>query len=81
MASLALLVSLIFLSVILLGPATFLLSKSRFVPSFIIWIMGVLSIVIGIWWFLILPFTIIGLFGLLTTYLGWLAIQSKDRRA
>ncbi|NDB61546.1 hypothetical protein EB001_24365 [bacterium] len=81
MASLALLVSLIFLSVILLGPATFLLSKSRFIPSFIIWIMGVLSIVIGIWWFLILPFTIIGLFGLLTTYLGWLAIQSKDRRA
>jgi hypothetical protein len=81
MASLALLVSLIFLSVILLGPATFLLSKSRFIPSFIIWIMGVLCIVVGIWWFLILPFTIIGLFGLLTTYLGWLAIQSKDRRA
>lgn len=79
MASLALLVSLIFLSIVLLGPATFLLSKSKFIPSFIIWIMGLFSIVLGIWWFLILPLNIIGFLGLFTAYLGWLAIQSKDR--
>ena len=81
MASLAILVSLIFLSIVLLGPATFLLSKSRFVPSFIIWIMGLFCIALGIWRFIILPLSIVRFFGLLTAYLGWVAIQSKDRRA
>jgi hypothetical protein len=81
MTSLALLVSLIFLSIVLLGPATFLLSKSRFIPSFIIWIMGLFCIVLGIWWFFIFSLNIIGFFGLLTAYLGWLAIESKGRGA
>jgi hypothetical protein len=79
MASLALLASLVFLFIVLLGPATFLLSKSRFVPSFVVWIMGLFCIVLGIWWFFILPFNIIGFFGILTAYLGWMAIQSKDK--
>jgi hypothetical protein len=81
MASLALLVTLMLLFVILLGPATLLLSKSVYIPRFIIWIMGLFSIVLGIWWFFILPFNIIGFFGILTSYLGWMAIQSKDRGA
>lgn len=78
MASLALLVSLILLFVILLGPATWLLSKSVYIPRFIIWIMGLLSILIGIYWFF-LPVNFLRFFGLLTAYLGWMAIQSKER--
>lgn len=78
MASLALLVSLMLLFVVLLGPATWLLSKSNYIPRFIIWIMGLLSIVIGIYWFF-LPVNFLRFFGLLTAYLGWLAIQSKER--
>lgn len=78
MASLALLVSLMLLFVILLGPATWLLSKSNYIPRFIIWIMGLLSIVIGMYWFF-LPVNILKVFGLLTAYLGWVAIQSKER--
>lgn len=78
MASLALLVSLMLLFVVLLGPATWLLSKSNYIPRFIIWIMGLLSIVIGIYWFF-LPINFLRFFGLLTAYLGWLAIQSKER--
>ena len=78
MASLALLVSLMLLFVILLGPATWLLSKSNYIPRFIIWIMGILSIGIGIYWFF-LPVNFLRFFGLLTAYLGWLAIQSKER--
>jgi len=80
MASLALLVTLIFLFVALLGPATWLLSKSRFIPRFIIYIMGILSILIGIYW-CFLPVNLLKVFGLLTAYLGWIAIQSKDRGA
>lgn len=77
MGSLALLVSLMLLFVILLGPATWLLSKSRFIPRFIIYIMGLLSILIGIYW-CFLPVNLLRFFGLLTAYLGWLAIQSKE---
>jgi len=78
MGSLVLLVSLMLLFVTLLGPATWLLSKSRFIPNFIIWIMGLLSMVVGIYWFF-LPVNFLRFFGLLTAYLGWLAIQSKER--
>jgi hypothetical protein len=80
MASLALLVMIIFLFVVLLGPATWILSKCKLIPSFIIYIMGSLSILIGIYW-CFLPVNLLRVFGLLTAYLGWLAIQSKDRRA
>ena len=77
MASLALLVTLMLLFVVLLGPATLLLSKSIYIPRFIIWIMGLASIVIGIYWFF-LPVNFLKFFGLLTAYLGWVAIQSKE---
>lgn len=80
MASLALLVALMFLFVVLLGPATWLLSKSRFIPRFIIYIMGFLSIVIGIYW-CFLPVNLLRFFGLLTAYLGWVAIDSTDKGA
>lgn len=78
MESLALIVALMFLVTALLGPATWLLSKSRFIPTFIIWIMGLVSIFVGMYWFF-LPVNILKVFGLLTAYLGWVAIQSKER--
>jgi len=78
MESLALLVALMFLVVVLLGPATWLLSKANFIPRFIIWIMGLLSVTLGIYWFF-LPVNFMRFFGLLTAYLGWIAIQSKER--
>jgi hypothetical protein len=76
MASLALLVTLMLLFVALLGPATYLLSKSVYIPRFVIWIMGLLSIGIGIYWFF-LPVNFLRFFGLLTAFLGWKAIESK----
>lgn len=78
MASLALVVALMFLIVALSGPATWLLSKSKYIPKFIIWIMGSVSIIIGIYW-CFLPVNILKIFGLLTAYLGWLAIKSKEK--
>lgn len=78
MASLALLVSLMLLFVVLLGPATWLLSKSNYIPRFVIWIMGLLSIVIGMYWFF-LPVNFLRFFGLLTAYLGWVATQTQER--
>jgi hypothetical protein len=78
MASLALLVSLMLLFVILLGPATWLLSKSEYIPRELIWFMGLFSIGIGLYWFF-LPVNFLRFFGLLTAYLGWLAISSKEK--
>ena len=42
--------------------------------------MGLLSILVGIYW-CFLPVNLLRFFGLLTAYLGWMAIQSKDRGA
>jgi hypothetical protein len=79
MASLAIIVSLVFIVVALSGPTTYLLSKFNFIPQFIIWIMGLFCITIGIWWFFVLPVNIVRFIGLLTAYLGWLAIRSKEK--
>jgi len=77
MASLALAAALVFLFVVLIGPATLLLSKSRFIPRWIILILGTICILSGIWFFL-LPINIVRFFGLLTAYLGWLAMKPKE---
>lgn len=78
MASLALVVTIIYLFVVLIGPLTFLLSKIKIVPPLIIQLMGLLSIVLGIWWLTILPGNITGLLAILTIYLGWRGIKNKD---
>lgn len=78
MASLALLVTLMFLFVVLLGPLTWLLSRLDYIPDMVIWLLGLLSIGVGMYWFF-LPVNFLKFFGLLTAYLGWVAIQSKER--
>lgn len=78
MASLALVVGLMFLVVCLSGPITWLLSKSSYVPRFIVWSMGLFSMCVGIYACL-LPTNIFRFFGLLTAYLGWLSLNSKER--
>lgn len=80
MASLALLVTLMLFFVILLGPLTWILSKSIYVPKLVIWILGLLSIGFGMYWFF-LPVSFLKIFGLLTAYLGWVAIKTKDNVA
>ena len=79
MASLALLVSVIFLFVALIGIFSYILSKINWMPKIFIWIMGSISIITGIWWFVIMPVNVIRFFGLLTAYLGFLAIRSKEK--
>lgn len=77
MASLALIASLVVLSTILLGPITYLLSIIR-LPSFLVYILSVLSIICGIW------FASIGLpiwyMGLVPIYFGYLSIQQVRKR-
>lgn len=79
METLALVVALMFLITALLGPATWLLSKSRFIPTFVIWVMGILSIFTGIYWFF-LPVNFLRFFGLFTSYLGYISICNRNVR-
>lgn len=79
MESLALIAALMFLVTALLGPATWLLSKSRFIPTFVIWIMGIFSIIIGLYWFF-LPVGFMRFFGLLSAYMGYISIINSNAR-
>jgi hypothetical protein len=47
MASLALIVSIIFLSVIIIGPLSYILSLFDWMPKLLVWIMGLLCIFVG----------------------------------
>jgi hypothetical protein len=78
MASLALIVALIFLGLLIIGPTVVLLNKIAIIPKFIIWLLAIFSIFYGLWWIFIVV-TPIRWIGLLPIYCGWLAIKTKDR--
>lgn len=80
MASLALIVGLIFLVVLLSGPTIFIISKYRLLPRIIVQILAIIIIGLGLWWTTIVV-TPIRLLGLLTAYLGWRAIKNSRSEA
>lgn len=79
MASLALMVAMLFIAVILSGPLSFLLSKIKIVPKIVVYIVATFSICIGLWWVIVVP-TVIRYLGLLSTLLGYAAINNSRNR-
>jgi len=77
MASLALLVSIIFLSVLIIGPLSYLLSLFPWMPKFVVWIMGLLCIFVGGMTFT-LPVVFLKVLGLIDIAIGFKIIA--DRR-
>lgn len=80
MASLALYVVIIFLCVIICGPLSYFLSKINIIPDLIIDFLSCISIVIGLWWLIVIP-TFIRFVGLIGIYFGWLAIQNSRKKS
>lgn len=77
MASLALAASIVVLSVLLIGPITYLLARFN-APSFVVYIFSILSIVLGLWFCSIaLPIWYMGLFPI---YCGYVSIQRVKSR-
>jgi hypothetical protein len=79
MASLALIVSLIFLFVLFIGPITYLLSYSRYIPNIIIYLLGIACVLIGLWW-LFLPIPMIKYYGLIDMFFGYKAISQRSEK-
>lgn len=79
MASLALMVAILFLGVILSGPIAYLFSKVKIIPKIIVYIISVFSICIGLWWVIVVP-TFIRYSGLLSVLLGYAAINNSRNR-
>lgn len=79
MASLAVLVSLIFLSVIVVGPLTYIISLFRWMPNIIIYLLGIGCIFIGIWW-LMLPIPAIKYYGIVDIFCGYKAIAMRQEK-
>lgn len=75
MASLALIVSLILLTIILIGPITYLFSKLSF-PKPIVYILSAFCILSGIWLEITLPH--IFYIGLIPIYFGYISIRQID---
>lgn len=69
MASLAVIVSLIFLTVLFSAPLLFIVHKLNIFPDFIIYILSMLTIALGTWWFL-LPIPAIRFLGLVPIFVG-----------
>ena len=77
MASLALLVTIIFLSVLIIGPISYLLSLFDWMPKLVVWIMGLLCILVGGMTFT-LPVVFLKVLGLIDIAIGFKIIA--DRR-
>ncbi len=76
MASLALVVGLMFLFSIMSGPLSYLLSKFSWIPKVFVWILAILNIGIGVWWIL-LPIGFVKYIGLSNICFGILILQKK----
>jgi hypothetical protein len=77
MASLALLVAIMFVSVLLIGPLCYIISLFEWMPKLIIYPLSAVTICIGLWW-LFLPVPNIRYMGLVPIYLGYLSIRNKN---
>lgn len=78
MASLALIVSLIFFSMLMIGPVSLCLAYMKRVPTVIVQIISLISISFGLWWIFTLS-TSIGIVGLVPVICGMKAISYRGR--
>jgi len=79
MASLALLVTIIFLSVLIIGPMSYLLSLFDWMPKFVVWIMGLLCILVGGMTFT-LPVVFLKVLGLIDIAIGFKIISDRQQK-
>ena len=79
MASLALIVTIIFLSVLIIGPLSYLLSLFPWMPKFVVWIMGLLCIFVGGMTFT-LPVVFLKVLGLIDIAIGFKIIADKSQK-
>jgi len=79
MASLALLVTIIFLSVLIIGPMSYLLSLFDWMPKFVVWIMGLLCILVGGMTFT-LPVVFLKVLGLIDIAIGFKIISNRQQK-
>jgi len=79
MASLALFASLAFIVVILIGPVSYLLSRISYMPTWLIYFLAIINIVVGLWW-LLLPIPHIRYIGLIDIWIGWKLCSVGDKK-
>jgi hypothetical protein len=79
MASLAIIVTIIFLSVMIIGPISYLLSLFDWMPKFVVWIMGILCIFVGGMTFT-LPVVFLKILGLIDIAIGFKIISDKREK-
>lgn len=78
MESLVILVTILVSVVLLVGPLALILSYIKIIPDMIIWIMGLISISIGAYWFILPIPSAIKLPALLAILLGIFAIKKRS---
>jgi len=79
MASLALIVTIIFLSVLIIGPLSYILSLFDWMPKFVVWIMGLLCILVGGLTFA-LPVVFLKVLGLIDIAIGFKIISDRQQK-
>lgn len=79
MATLALMVSIIFIMVLFSGPVVFFLAKINRIPSAIIYTIGIITIFFGLW-FCSLPIPAIRYAGLFSALLAGLAMMERKQK-
>jgi len=79
MASLALIVTIIFFSVIIIGPLSYILSLFNWIPRFFVWVMGLLCILVGGMTFT-LPVVFLKVLGLIDIAIGFKIISDRQQK-
>jgi hypothetical protein len=81
MASLALLVSIVLLSILVSGPVVYILSCIRFIPDWIIWTIGIIVFLLGFHWMIMMPTWPINFLGFIPMLFCVWAINKRKKRS
>jgi hypothetical protein len=76
MGSLALIVGLIFILVIISGPATLFICRFNFIPNFIAYFLSIVCSILGIWW-LLLPISAVRYLGIIPILCAYYVINNR----
>lgn len=79
MASLALIVSIIFLSLIIIGPISFIISSFEWTPKLIKYLLGLACVVVGCW-AIFIPVPLFKVLGLVNFSIGLKILLAPNKK-
>jgi hypothetical protein len=76
MASLAILVTLMFLTTLFIGPICYIICSFKWMPKWIVILFSLMTAIVGFWW-IMLPINLMRLLAIIPLYCAYLSLKNR----